>query len=454
MAPTTRRESRTFGAAPADAPGTLNLEMILDNFEQCACMLTVRRKHMAQNRDIVRANTLAQLRIRELEARVQSLEQELAENALEAARQNAHARRVEYALECVRVGWDTIARGLDEAGVPQREAPAAAVEFAPPPAFQPSAHVVIESAPTSRQFLARDCPAAPPIAEEDAAPASVTVRRPRRHSSAVPDAQEVQSIRDYEGIEVPPTQPEPVEPAGPEEPAGGEELVEPMEPIEPVEPVEPTASTASATPAAVSPATPPARTRNSPRTSQSPHDSPANTPSRKRSRASRESLDLGKDEPLGARRARKSVNYALPKLNTKMRKPGPPPQEGARRRKSTAPRSRTPRTGTESPEPAKSEPAEGVRSPASSLASLYADSTAPLAPGTPAPKGARRIPRRPLSENRPFVPVRKSSAAGADARALQEHSAQHMPGWASSLIHLPSPEPPRRRGRAAHAGIR
>ena len=40
MPPTTRRESRTFGAAPApaDAPGSgLNLEMILDNFEQCTC---------------------------------------------------------------------------------------------------------------------------------------------------------------------------------------------------------------------------------------------------------------------------------------------------------------------------------------------------------------------------------------------------------------------------------
>ncbi|WFD01016.1 hypothetical protein MYAM1_003776 [Malassezia yamatoensis] len=108
MAPVTRCEAR---ASHTGLEHGVQLEQILENFEQ------FRRKHIAQNRDIVRANTLAQLRIRELEARVLALEQERAEQSLEYGKQQAHAQRLQYALDCVRVGWETMAQGLEEAGV-------------------------------------------------------------------------------------------------------------------------------------------------------------------------------------------------------------------------------------------------------------------------------------------------------------------------------------------------
>ncbi|WFD34335.1 hypothetical protein MCUN1_001174 [Malassezia cuniculi] len=536
MAPTTRRESRTSGAAPADAPwSALNLEQILDNFEQ------FRRKHMAQNRDIIRANTLAQLRIRELEARVQALEQERADQALEAARQSAHARRVEYALECVRVGWETIARGLDEAGVQARDTPVAAVEFAPPPAFQPSTHIELESAPTSRQFLARDCPTAPPIAEEDAAPASVTVRRHRR--AATPEDEggyediSGHATIDMDTTEAPGALQVPQVPTAPEMAETGDapDIGGDMESGD-AEVAAAAAAAAAAASSSFAPldaaaaeictATLPSGAqdaREAPNEAllepaphaaarddssvdsgleSDVHESSADTHSNRRqsrtSRASRVPADLGIDEPLGTRRARKSINYALPKLNTKMRKPDSEPQTQPqpKRRRSTmkGPRSSkasseerddgaedqennsrdeedkngsshhennnnnsveaesaqtesaTSATAVVEVEPAASE--STAFSPASRLASMYADSTAPLAPGTPAlPKGTRRVPRRPLSENSPFVPMRKSSKPSVDVQALQENSAQHMPSWASSLMNLASPEPPRRKSR-------
>ena len=57
----------------------------------------------------MQANALAHARIRELEARVLELESECAEHKLAAGRQSAHVRCLEYTLECVRVGWETMA---------------------------------------------------------------------------------------------------------------------------------------------------------------------------------------------------------------------------------------------------------------------------------------------------------------------------------------------------------
>ena len=77
----TRQESQRLSGVDASA---MQLDEILSHFEQ------YRRKHAAQNRDIVQANALAHARIRELEARVLQLESECAEHKLAAGRQSAH----------------------------------------------------------------------------------------------------------------------------------------------------------------------------------------------------------------------------------------------------------------------------------------------------------------------------------------------------------------------------
>lgn len=76
----------------------------------------VKRKHINQNRDIIKTNALNQLRIRELEAKVQSLEAERALQALESVALRAHTSRLEHALVSVRRGADVILRALQPSG--------------------------------------------------------------------------------------------------------------------------------------------------------------------------------------------------------------------------------------------------------------------------------------------------------------------------------------------------
>ncbi|KDN48890.1 hypothetical protein K437DRAFT_81870 [Tilletiaria anomala UBC 951] len=105
MPPATRRELRISGINGINSH-TLAMDDVLDTFEQ------FKRKHITQNRDIIKNNALAQLRIRELESRMQDLEAERAAQALEFVRAQAQLDRFEHQIRCVEIGWKVMSQGL------------------------------------------------------------------------------------------------------------------------------------------------------------------------------------------------------------------------------------------------------------------------------------------------------------------------------------------------------
>ncbi|WFD28942.1 hypothetical protein MNAN1_003958 [Malassezia nana] len=491
MPPLTRRESSRLSSGSMDPIASVfHVDQILSHFEQ------YRRKHAAQNRDLVQANALAHTRIRELEARILELESECAEHKLAASRQSTHVRRLEYALECVRVGWETMAQALRDGGVatPARTQERAARALPTPPGVPPSARVHLGEglpttrlpvslatplaadliaeeeedstlrAPTTPVQAADDTPLTPRVASPlrgDRCPVSITRRRPSRRSSArweserlaVPDSDE--AISDIPGV-VDETS-EPVRPASPASPA----VVRPTPPKSPAAtqpgPPDSPADAASPAPAAPSP--------------KEAAEAAPTTPPRARSRRTSLWADLAPLEELPdrTRRARKSVNYALPKLNTKMRKPDPaePPTKRARTtmRRSRPESPHTPRSESAEAEPTEAEPVEAkpTQPEAQPEAEPIEPETEPV-DATPAPVHATpRRPRRsraePVRRATPQVARHRPGEAPAtpfstqptklfapsrtrSAQALQQASAQNMPSWASSLLHLSSPEPP------------
>lgn len=102
MAPATRRSSG-FGSH-TNSPS--NLDHILEHFNQ------FKRKHITQNRDIIKTNALAQLRIKELEEKVLGLEAEKTQIELERHRMKARLERAEKAVICIRQGWQLIGAGM------------------------------------------------------------------------------------------------------------------------------------------------------------------------------------------------------------------------------------------------------------------------------------------------------------------------------------------------------
>lgn len=94
-----------------------NMESILENFE------LFKRKHISQNREIIKANAMAQLRMRELENRVQTLEAEKVDKEAEALGLIAEVNQLRHALASVYEGWEAIGRGLSLIPAPS---------FAPP----------------------------------------------------------------------------------------------------------------------------------------------------------------------------------------------------------------------------------------------------------------------------------------------------------------------------------
>ena len=122
MPPATRREVRLSASLPHPttqdgAPYTLrtsrsathlvpDMEYLLDNYEQ------FKRKHLTQNRDIIKQNTLHQLRIRELENRIQVLEDEKVQRELENAGLRGQLKQLRHAFDCIHAGWEAIGRGL------------------------------------------------------------------------------------------------------------------------------------------------------------------------------------------------------------------------------------------------------------------------------------------------------------------------------------------------------
>jgi hypothetical protein len=80
--------------------------------EEVLTLHPVKRKHITQNRDIIKTNALAQLRIKELEEKVLQLEGERAEKNLEVIRIRANMDRAERATRSVVKGWELVGAGL------------------------------------------------------------------------------------------------------------------------------------------------------------------------------------------------------------------------------------------------------------------------------------------------------------------------------------------------------
>ncbi|WFC96441.1 hypothetical protein MBRA1_003098 [Malassezia brasiliensis] len=525
--PVTRRESR---ASHTGADTGVHLEQILDNFEQCASRADpVRRKHIAQNRDIVRANTLAQLRIRELESRVLALEQERAEHVLAEGKQKAQLRRLEYALECVRVGWETMAQGLQDAGV---DAHTGDIEVP----RSTSVRVSLGDTHTTRIPVARAVQPMDGIGEEDeedeaaaalpmrtsasdhvalplqgdVCPASVTRRRVSRRRSRASDEHKAlvqetpaQAPQDT-GADLATGIDAPLEAAlnaavdAEMDAALAETAPLPASPLAPLAadtpapllPSSPTTSSPRAEPAAAPRSPPPADAPNSP-VAEAAAEPTYPPPPRKRGRTSRVATPELSDElavPLGTRRARKSVNYALPKLNTKMRKPDTEPDDSRRARSRSA--DKEPPKAVKGEAPAAEELAQPTPASASApnheaaeapqAAEVVAASrdaheaptastapraaprttpskrgrrsdaphallrtTAPLPARNATPHTKRQLPPSARLERLRSAPAPPFGACDQSAvSVLQEHSAQNLPTWASSLMNLASPEPP------------
>ncbi|WFD24984.1 hypothetical protein MEQU1_003691 [Malassezia equina] len=496
MPPLTRRESSRLSSGGADPSASVfHVDQILNHFEQ------YRRKHAAQNRDLVQANALAHTRIRELEARILELEGECAEHKLAASRQSTHVRRLEYALECVRVGWETMAQALRDGGVatPARTQERATRALPTPPGVPPSARVHLsDGLPTTRLPVSLATPlAADLIVEEeddttlckppgtpthesdeaprtprvasplrgDHCPVSVTRRRPSRRSSALWESE--RTVPPLEQAASPPQDSE--VPLAPESHAEPEPKLLEEVPAAPEEPSE--MSETPEEPSHLAPTTP--RRKSAPR-----------------SRRTSVLADLAPLEELPdrTRRSRKSVNYALPKLNTKMRKPDPePPTKRAR----TTPTRRSAPASPHTPPPvvpaepalvdecveAPAEPVEAPAEPVDAPTEPVDAPTEPVdaptepvdAPTEPVEAPVHATPRRPRRSR--AEPVRRATpqisrqrnmpsreapstpfstrpttlfapSRTRSAQALQQASAQNMPSWASSLLNLSSPEPP------------
>ncbi|GAC93194.1 hypothetical protein PHSY_000757 [Pseudozyma hubeiensis SY62] len=122
MPPATRREVRLSASLPdpsfnngtthvgepsrSSAMLVPNMDAILDNFEQ------FKRKHISQNREIIKSNALHQLRIRELENRIHTLEAEKVQKQMDTVGLVAQLSQLRHAIGAIHVGWEAIGRGL------------------------------------------------------------------------------------------------------------------------------------------------------------------------------------------------------------------------------------------------------------------------------------------------------------------------------------------------------
>lgn len=394
----TRQESQRLSGVDASA---MQLDEILSHFEQ------YRRKHAAQNRDIVQANALAHARIRELEARVLQLESECAEHKLAAGRQSAHVRCLEYTLECVRVGWETMAHALRDCGVPtpQRTRERAASALPTPPTVRTRQIVLQDDRPTTRLPAAYATPLASEWIQEEAS-SPTPVDSPRVASPLCGDACPPSVSRRRPSRRAPSREPE-IEPPSALDPASSPRPPSPrLASPHPPSP-RPESPRLESPPPAPGQERAQAMTASPPDTAP-PNDVPARTPTTPvRPRSPVADVDV----PDRTRRTRKSINYALPKLNTKMRKPDPDDDAAADTK-----RPRTSRKSVATPSPPR-------RPRRSRDTSRRATPQVSKHRNTPAAS-----PFQPRTNTTPFVPSRPSST---------------MPSWASSLLHLPSPEPPR-----------
>lgn len=122
MPPATRREVRLSASLPdpcshnagartidSNRSSTMlipNMDAILENFEQ------FKRKHISQNREIIKTNAVHQLRIRELENRIQALEAEKIQKEIDTVGLTGQLAQLRHAIGAIHAGWEAIGRGL------------------------------------------------------------------------------------------------------------------------------------------------------------------------------------------------------------------------------------------------------------------------------------------------------------------------------------------------------
>ncbi|SOV03519.1 uncharacterized protein UDID_06729 [Ustilago sp. UG-2017a] len=104
--PPTDNDSHTIQASRSANFFVPNMESILENFEH------FKRKHISQNREIIKANALAQTRMRELENRIHTLEAEKVQKEIETVGLTAQLTQLRHAIACIHAGWQAIGRGL------------------------------------------------------------------------------------------------------------------------------------------------------------------------------------------------------------------------------------------------------------------------------------------------------------------------------------------------------
>ena len=122
-----------------------------------------KRKHITQNREIIKANAVAQLRIRELENRVQVLEAEKVQKELAASGLTAQVSNLHHAIS--HTGWDASGRCLTlSTAFSQSELPPSnqakvepnldTVGIVRPVAIAPEAHSkCLQEEPESQKFI-------------------------------------------------------------------------------------------------------------------------------------------------------------------------------------------------------------------------------------------------------------------------------------------------------------
>lgn len=122
MPPATRREVRLSASLPGPVAqnGTTytlsstrsatmllpNIDSILDNFEQ------FKRKHISQNRDIIKSNAQYAQRQRELEHRIQTLEQEKVDKDIQTLALTLEVEQLRNAISSVHASWMAIGSTL------------------------------------------------------------------------------------------------------------------------------------------------------------------------------------------------------------------------------------------------------------------------------------------------------------------------------------------------------
>ncbi|KAJ1021209.1 hypothetical protein NDA18_005450 [Ustilago nuda] len=140
--PPTDNDSHTIQASRSANFFVPNMESILENFEH------FKRKHISQNREIIKANALAQTRMRELENRIHTLEAEKVHKEIETVGLTAQLTQLRHAIASIHAGWEAIGRGLT-LGLTHQHVSFKAPNFPTTSKLPPSNRVKVEPHPNA-----------------------------------------------------------------------------------------------------------------------------------------------------------------------------------------------------------------------------------------------------------------------------------------------------------------